>query len=532
LLSITGRQLSLEDFSLQHKDGTTRLEAAFTVLPGDPRYGDLVRRNKGHNRLVGQPEHIRLVASAQDVVVAVQEAVDHEKRLSVRSGGHCYETFVDEPEIQVVIDTALLTRVYYDPARHAFAVEAGATLGEVYRQLYFGWGVVLPGSGEHPHIGIGGHVPGGGYGALSRMYGLAADHLYAVEVVVVNAQGRAQLVIATREPDDPNRELWWAHTGGGGGNFGVVVRYWFRSPQSSSSRPDELLPRAPDSVRRFTCEWQWDDLDESSFSRLVQNYGRWCERNAHPGSPYSALSASLYLTARNAGALSLTGHAFPPADDRMVRDFLREVNDGLDIPTVYEQEDMSWLTFLDRSREETGVLASMRVKIKDAFLRRGLTDRQIATAYRHLSLTEPDAGLRVLLLALDTYGGQVNAVVPRDTASAQRDSVLKAMPLIVWQDPAEDHSRLRRIREFYWDLFDDSGGVPVPGAVADGAFINHPDVDLADPQWNLSGTPWHYLYYKDNYPRLQQVKARWDPRDVFRHALAVRLPDTIQHDWS
>ena len=64
--------------------------------------------------------------------------------------------------------------------------------------------------------------------------------------------------------------------------------------------------------------------------------------------------------------------------------------------------------------------------------------------------------------------------------------------------------------------------MPVPGGVGDGAMINHPDVDLADPEWNTSGVPWSTLYYKDNYPRLQRVKARWDPLDVFHHALAVR----------
>jgi FAD/FMN-containing dehydrogenase len=57
-------------------------------------------------------------------------------------------------------------------------------------------------------------------------------------------------------------------------------------------------------------------------------------------------------------------------------------------------------------------------------------------------------------------------------------------------------------------------------AINDGV-INHPDVDLADPEWNTSGVPWHTLYYKDNYPRLQRIKARWGPRNVFRHALSI-----------
>ena len=52
--------------------------------------------------------------------------------------------------------------------------------------------------------------------------------------------------------------------------------------------------------------------------------------------------------------------------------------------------------------------------------------------------------------------------------------------------------------------------------------INHADVDLADPEWNRSGVPWHTLYYKDNYPELQRVKRRWDPRNVFHHPLSIR----------
>jgi hypothetical protein len=67
--------------------------------------------------------------------------------------------------------------------------------------------------------------------------------------------------------------------------------------------------------------------------------------------------------------------------------------------------------------------------------------------------------------------------------------------------------------------------VPVPNAENNGALINHPDADIADPSWNTSGVPWHAIYYKDNYARLQRVKACWDPRDVFHHALSIRLPD-------
>jgi aclacinomycin oxidase len=66
--------------------------------------------------------------------------------------------------------------------------------------------------------------------------------------------------------------------------------------------------------------------------------------------------------------------------------------------------------------------------------------------------------------------------------------------------------------------------VPVPNEYNDGSYINYPDADLADPAWNTSGVPWTTLYYKENYPRLQQVKKRYDPRNTFHHRLSIELP--------
>jgi aclacinomycin oxidase len=66
------------------------------------------------------------------------------------------------------------------------------------------------------------------------------------------------------------------------------------------------------------------------------------------------------------------------------------------------------------------------------------------------------------------------------------------------------------------------GACRFPSEAYDGALINHPDTNLADPALNASGVLWQTLYYKSNYPRLQRVKARWDPRNIFRHWLSIR----------
>ncbi|MFD0660835.1 FAD-binding oxidoreductase [Thermocatellispora tengchongensis] len=114
-----------------------------TVRPSDPRYEDLAVR-RTNQRFRHEPEYFVVASSTEQVVRAVGEAVRAGKRVTVRSGGHCYENFVGDGA-QVVIDLCEMSRVYFDEERGAFAVEAGTTLMSAYRRLYLGWGVTFPG---------------------------------------------------------------------------------------------------------------------------------------------------------------------------------------------------------------------------------------------------------------------------------------------------------------------------------------------------------------------------------------------------
>src|SRR5437867_8140326 len=228
------------------------------IGPDDTRYLAVVDK-RFNKRFSASPDYVRLVGSSDQVIAAVEDAVREGRRVAVTSGGHCLEGFVSDPEVRVIIDVSPMKGVYYGAERGAVAVEVGATVGETFRALFETWGVVLP-LGEYPEIGMGGHVVGGAFGFLCRQLGLAADYLYAVEVVIVDESGHASSVIATRETSNPNRELWWSHTGGGAGNFGVVTRYWFRSPDASGDNPTTLLPRAPKSIITFRAEWACGDI--------------------------------------------------------------------------------------------------------------------------------------------------------------------------------------------------------------------------------------------------------------------------------
>jgi aclacinomycin oxidase len=491
------------------------------IGPGDPRYRAVVDK-RFNKRFSGSPDYVRLVGSTDEVIAAVQEAVDEGRRLAVTSGGHCLEGFVSSPEVRVILDVSPMKRLYFDAERRAVAVECGATVGETLRALFETWGTVLP-LGEHPDIGMGGHVAGGAFGFLCRQLGLAADYLYGVEVVTVDEGGRARRVVATRETSDPNRELWWAHTGGGAGNFGVVTRYWFRSPDAAGEDPAALLPPAPASITTFKAEWSWSDIDEAAFLRLLENHGLWCERNSGADSPGASLWTLLEVHRRQFGTIVVRGVTTAgAAAPRQVEDHLAALREGLLAPQGLELTRMSWLEFaLDPLPDLFAAPpGGVSAKVKDALLKRRLSERQIRVAWDHL--TRADHDVMGGMLGLAAYGGRINTVAPEATASAQRGSILDMACTTGWLDPQDAERNLAWVRAFYRDLFAESGGVPVPGEAYDGTFINHPDTDLADPSLNTSGVPWPTLYYKDNYPRLQRVKARWDPRNVFRHALSIR----------
>jgi aclacinomycin oxidase len=304
----------------------------------------------------------------------------------------------------------------------------------------------------------------------------------------------------------------------------VVTRFWFRSPDASGDDPATLLPRAPESITTFKAEWNWSDIDRPSFLRLLRNHGSWCEQNSGADSHYASLSALLEIHRQQFGKIIVRGVSTAgAAAERQMDDHLAALSEGIKPPNAPEVARMSWLAFAlnpfpDLFASPPG---GVSVKVKDVLLRKRFTDRQIGVAYEYLTSTDHD--VMGGMWGLATYGGRVNTVAPDATASAQRDSILDIACTAGWLDPAEEAKNLTWVRAFYRDLFSESGGVPVPGEACGGALINHPDVDHADPTLNTSGVPWHTLYYQSNYSRLQRIKARWDPRNVFRHALSIRI---------
>nr|WP_030808067.1 FAD-binding protein [Streptomyces sp. NRRL S-337] len=486
--------------------------------PDDPRYTELTTR--GYNgRFTGSPGVVHLVGSAGQVVRAVEEAARVRGRVAVRSGGHCFENFVDDPAVRVLIDVSEMTAVTYDPDRRVFAVEAGATLGRVYRTLYLGWGVTLPGGGC-PTVGVGGHVAGGGYGALSRRYGLVVDHLHGVEVVVTDRSGRARLVTATRDSTGVERELWWAHTGGGGGNFGVVTRYLFRTPGATGG-PGDLLPRPPGAVRSLSLGWQWHDLDRAAFARLLRAHGDWHHRRVGSNSSYGELSSGLTLGHRTNGKITVDAaiDASHPRAAELLNALAVELTGAAGAPHTSSTATTPWLKSVLGGVQWPG---GARFKSKSTLLRKPWNDRQVGVLHDHLSRGGPEFATAAVYLTF--LGGRVNDVPAEATAMPHRDCLFSAVHEALWGEEEQTERQLAWVRGLYRELHADTGGVPVPNEANSGAYVNYPDTDLADPRLNTSGVSWRTLYHRGQGDRLRRVKERWDPLDLFRHALSVRPP--------
>lgn len=495
-----------------------------TVLPGDAAYAALVAGANG--RWTGTPDYVLLADTADEVVAAVQDTVDKGLRFAPRTGGHCYENFTSSAEIRVNVNTSAMKGVSYDPVMKAFAVEPGAQVGQVYQTLFDGWGVTIP-AGTCPSVAMGGHIVGGGYGPLSRSLGVTVDYLHAVEVVVVDRNGRARKVVATRNPGDPNAHLWWAHTGAGGGNYGIITKYWLRAPGTEHLAPAAQLPRAPRELIVSEVVWSWQGMTERAFNRLLGNFTRWHQYNSAPGSIYNHLFSAIKPRHISAGEFIMSSQidSAVPGADRLLDDYLAAVNEGTGLTyRVDARRRVDWLYNVLNwpGLGGSGFEGKGRFKAKSAYVRKALPDVQLKAMYRQLTGGDFDNPAGIVEIA--GYGGRVNTVAPSATAVPQRDSVIKMLYLSLWATPAEDAKNLTWVRNWYRNVYATSGGVPSPyNGVNDGAFINYADADLADPAVNTSALPWHHLYFKDSYARLRVAKNLYDPRNLFRHPLSIRL---------
>jgi FAD/FMN-containing dehydrogenase len=164
-----------------------------------------------------RPAAIARVADAADVVACVNFARTHGVELAVRGAGH-NAGGLGVWDDALVVDLGGMRSTTVDPAGHTVRVDGGCTWSDVDHATV-GFGMATP-SGFIGSTGVGGLTLGGGVGYLTRRFGLTVDNLISADVVL--ADGRLVTADAEHHPD-----LFWALRGGGG-NFGIVTSFRFR----------------------------------------------------------------------------------------------------------------------------------------------------------------------------------------------------------------------------------------------------------------------------------------------------------------
>jgi FAD/FMN-containing dehydrogenase len=165
-----------------------------------------------------RPRLIARCIGTADVVAAVRFARDHDLEIAIRGGGHNVAgTAVCDDGL--VIDLSAMRAVRLDPANRRVWVQGGALWGDVDHETQ-ARGLATTG-GIVSHTGVAGLTLGGGVGWLMRKHGLTIDNLLAVDVVTADGE-------RLRASEDEHSDLFWALRGGGG-NFGVVTSFEFRS---------------------------------------------------------------------------------------------------------------------------------------------------------------------------------------------------------------------------------------------------------------------------------------------------------------
>jgi hypothetical protein len=159
-------------------------------------------------------------------------------------------------------------------------------------------------------------------------------------------------------------------------------------------------------------------------------------------------------------------------------------------------------------------------------MKKSFTPEEARCFYKHLTRDIPGIDLSGNTVLADSFGGAVNKKEKyEETSAAQRDSILKLQFIATWTDAAQDQGHAQWMRDFYTELYsigragNKHAGTPFWGDQYQGCYINYPDADML--QYDF----WPQLYYgtEDLYPFLQSVKRRYDPNNIFHHAMSVRV---------
>jgi FAD/FMN-containing dehydrogenase len=419
-----------------------------------------------------RPQAIAACENPADVGRALLFARATGVPFALRSGGHCFAGRSTTDGL--LIDVGPMRTVDLD-AEGVATVGAGARLGEVAAAIE-PRGVTVP-AGLCPDVGVAGLTLGGGFGLLGRKYGLTSDRLLAARVVL--ADGRV-LDCDEQHHDD----LFWALRGAGLGQFGVVTSFVFETTPAPNCTAFHLVWEGRHAMELVDAWQQWPPVarDELAASILVSV-------PADPAAPPFVTLLGVLLGGETE-AEELLGLLGGSANTS---------------PASSERARLSWADAKRYVAERAPVADSGHMYHKSEFFRQLLPREVIAALIRDLVDSRTAGEMREL--DFTPWGGAYNRTSAHATAFVQRNELFllkqtATLTTVTPQSVVTARSWLTRSSQL---LHPWGTGLVYP---------NFPDDELSDP-WSS--------YWGSNRQRLTQVKAVYDPDNVFRPPQSVEL---------
>jgi FAD/FMN-containing dehydrogenase len=432
------------------------------MAPGDAEYD---RARRVYNGMIDKhPAAIVRCRSATDVALAVRAGVAAGALIAVRGGGH-NAGGLGVCDDGLVIDLSGLRGIIADPEARTAQVGAGCTWSEVDRATHV-YGMAVP-CGIIGSTGVAGLTLGGGTGYLTRRFGLTIDNLLSANVVLADGA-----VVRASEEEHP--DLFWALRGGGG-NFGVVTAFEFRLNQV-----DEVVAgptfwsvdRSRDILR-----WFRDFISEAS----EELYGFFAFTTVPPAPPFPP-----ELHGKKMCAVVWCWLGSPARADEVFRAVRAQKPD---IDGIQPMPFPALQSIFD-PLYPPGLQMYWR-----AHFVREIPDAAIEEHVRY-GASLPSA---LSLMHLYPMDGAVHRVAPQDTAFSYRDANWNEVIVGVDPDPAN------RERVTQWTR--DYSQAVRPFALG-GGYVNFLQGDEAGDRVRAT--------YRDSYPRLVEIKRRYDLDNVFR----------------
>lgn len=443
------------------------------VRPGDADYVDA---RFGYNRLfVHDPRVVVYARETQDVVNALAWARQHDVEIRVRSGGHCLEGWssIDDG---IVIDVSELKSATIDAVHRTATVGAGLNQMEAVTLLGEA-GFAAP-TGTEGTVGLVGATLGGGFGLLTRAFGMASDNLLAAEVVIASKNGGAQAITVDERS---NSDLLWALRGAGNGNFGIVTSLTYRiHPLTRATYIVATWPGLGDMPRLFDA---WQRCAPHLDDRLTTQLEILPDRFTIVG--VLASGSELEATRLLAPMLSIGEPEVSVTDAGWA-----EIYAGFQIPP--QDEAANWKF---HSQFMTEPLPVEAIDVIAAFL---------------ASAPTPDCNYFT-----NAFGGVLRGSEPEGgSAFAHRSALFYAEPGAGWGIRSGTPADADPLTPTCVAWLADFSRAMEP--YVDGAYTNVPNAGMAD---------WEQAYWGSHVERLRAIKAKYDPGNVFRFEQSIRPAD-------